>query len=63
MQALPEAKRSRVFRRRDDDGPWHDAHGSQHDHHGYACALGSRGCACGARPKADRCVSWLYPLN
>ncbi len=62
MQTLRKTKRGFVFRLRDDDDPWHDAHGSQHDHRGYACALGSRGCVCGAQPKAGRCVSWQNPL-
>ena len=62
VQTLSKTKRGFVFRLRDDDDPWHDAHGSQHDHRGYACARGSRGCACGAQPMADRCVSWQNPL-
>ena len=45
------------FRRRDDDGPWHDAHESPRDHRGCACVQGNRGYACGERPMADKCVS------
>ena len=63
VQALLRVKRSAPLRRRDDDGPWHDARVSRHGHPGCACALGSRGCVYGAQPRAGRCVSWQYPLN
>ena len=61
QQTLQPPEVGTKLRPRGDGVPWHVAHESLPAHRGFACGRESRGCASGARPKADKCVSWLVP--